>query len=230
MPPVFLLCINGTGDPRFDGKRATASPMIPDVLGHFQFDWFRHRRELRGLRLAAAWLNDTDRGPNNNLVTQVDGAAHYYFIDFNSALGSWQGRPKEPWRRLALCGGFGRGPRGLADGGFDPARIQSTATGGLPGSGRFDADYDPLTWAPQVANGAFDRMTSEDRDWMIERIARLQAAAPGSHRRRSRAVPAAGPRVSGGNPARPAGPRPGVCFTKQNPPRRRSAVAGSGGP
>ena len=174
VPATFLVTVDGTGDERFDGRRAVASPLIPDVLGHFQYDWFRYRREVRGLRLVAAWLNDTDRTASNTLVTVRDGAARYYLIDFNSALGAWQGRPKEPRRGWRYEVGS---PRllleiltlGLLRPGFDPDQpVFSRAVG------RFDAAFDHMTWVPQIANTAFDHMTDDDRRWIIERIARLQ--------------------------------------------------------
>ena len=174
VPPMFPVTIDGTGDERFDGRRGVASLLIPDVIGHFQFDWFRYRREVRGLRLVAAWLNDTDRTASNTLVAVRDGEARYYLIDFNSALGAWQGRPKEPWRsRRYEYGSPGLLLEILTLGLFHPGykpdqRVVS------PVVGRFDADLDPQAWKPQVANSAFDRMTASDRRWIIRQIARLE--------------------------------------------------------
>ncbi|MCK4660631.1 MAG: hypothetical protein KAV82_14005 [Phycisphaerae bacterium] len=174
VPPTFVVDLYGTGDDRFDGRRAAASLLIPDVIGHFQFDWFRYRREIRGLRMVAAWLNDTDRTASNTLVGVRDDVARYYLIDFNSTLGAWQGQPKEPWRGWRYAVG-------------SPARFLEVLTLGLirpgydphqplvsPAVGRLDANFDPLTWKPQVANTAFDHMTNSDRDWIVRRIARLQ--------------------------------------------------------
>ena len=174
VPPMFPVTIDGTGDERFDGRRGAASLLIPDVTGHFQFDWFRYRREVRGLRLVAAWLNDTDRTASNTLVAVRDKAARYYLIDFNSALGAWQGRPKEPWRGRRHQYGS---PSllleivtlGLFRPGYDPDQPVVS-----PAVGRFDADFAPLAWKPQVANSAFDRMTASDRRWTIQQIARLK--------------------------------------------------------
>jgi hypothetical protein len=162
VPAVFPLTISGTGDARFDGRRAAASPLIDDVVGHFQFDWFRYRREVRVLRLVAAWLNDTDRTSANTLVTVQNGVGSYYLIDFNSSLGAWQGRPKEPWRGWRTVHGF-------AQAGYNPRQpVVSSAVG------RFDANLVPMNWQPQLANTAFDHMTDADRRWIIGRIAQLQ--------------------------------------------------------
>jgi hypothetical protein len=72
VPPVFLATIEGTGDERFDGERATAALFLDDVIGHFHFDWFRHRRELRSLRLASAWARGrvAPKSPGADTVTR----------------------------------------------------------------------------------------------------------------------------------------------------------------
>gem|GEM_PF-846696 len=162
VPPVFLVTIRGTGDARLDGRRATAALFLDNVLGHFHFDWFRYRREVRGLRLASAWINDTDRMGNNTLVLRRDGRAVYYLIDFDSCLGAWQGRPKEPWRgyRRQWCPRF-------------PARPVPDVPIVSPALGRIAARFDPLAWQPQAANNAFEHMTREDGVWMAAQIRRL---------------------------------------------------------
>lgn len=162
VPPVFLVKVEGTGDKRLEGKRATAALFLDDVIGHFHFDWFRYRRELRGLRLASAWINDPDRIGSNTLVVVRDGRATYYVIDFNSCLGSWQGRPKEPWRGCRHA--------------WDPLPLLPDPPPPVvsPAVGRFAADLDPLRWRPQAPNNAFNHMTDADAAWMIARIEALQ--------------------------------------------------------
>jgi len=162
VPAVYLTEIAGTGDARLDGRRASAALYIADALGHFHFDWFRYRRELRGLRLACAWINDTDRIGSNTLVVARDGRAFYYLIDFDSCLGSWQGRPKEPWR------GYRHAWYALP---LPPRPAPPIVS---PAIGRLAADFDPLRWQPQAPNNAFNHMTRADAAWMIERIRRLE--------------------------------------------------------
>jgi len=162
VPPVFLVKIEGVGEERFDGKRATAALFIDGVLGHFHFDWFRYRRELRGLRLASTWINDTDRIGSNTLVVEKDGRATYYLIDFNSCLGSWQGRPKAPWRGQRHAWNLLPLPPD------PPTPVIS------PALGRLAAHFDPLGWHPQAPNNAFNHMTAADAAWMIARIERLK--------------------------------------------------------
>ncbi|MCP4249192.1 MAG: hypothetical protein GY778_19280 [bacterium] len=171
--PVFLVEIRGTGDARFDGRRAVAALYLNHVQGYFKFDWHRYRREVRGLRSACAWVNDTDRIGSNTLVRYADGRATHTLIDFNSSLGSWNGRPKEPWRgfrhewNLAefLAGVLSFG---LVHAPYDPQQpIFSRAVG------RFDARFDPLAWRGQLPNTAFDHLTAADARWAADRIAQL---------------------------------------------------------
>ncbi|MGD8452229.1 MAG: hypothetical protein PVJ57_10460 [Phycisphaerae bacterium] len=174
VPPVYLVQISGTGDPRFDGQRATATLFIEDARGHFHFDWFRDRREVRGLRLACAWLNDTDRVGPNTLVTVTDDVVQYYLIDFNSCLGSWQGRPKEVWRGWRHQGHVGWWLAGVVTLGLvhpEPDPTQPIVSAAI---GRFTADgFDARRWRPQWHNGAFKRMTAKDARWLTAQLARL---------------------------------------------------------
>ncbi|MEW6250448.1 MAG: hypothetical protein AB1716_07360 [Planctomycetota bacterium] len=173
VPCEHIVTIAGTGDPRFDGRRGVATEFIADARGYFDFDWFRYRREVRALKLAAAWVNDTDRQSRNTLVTVADGRARYWLIDFNGALGCWQGWPKEPWRGHRNWG--------------DPAWAVLTVVsfGALqpepkhelpvvsPAVGRFHAEFAPERWQAQFRNTAFDRMTEDDGEWIAARIRQL---------------------------------------------------------
>lgn len=165
--------VEGTGDDRFDGRRATAVPFLDGVLGQFEFDWFRHRREIRGLRMACAWINDTDRVATNTLVALDDGRARYRLIDFNSCLGAWNGCPKEPWRghRYAIDLeelAVEALTLGLVHADYDPRQAVVS-----PAVGRFDARFDPMSWRGQFPNTAFNQMTEADLHWMAGKISGL---------------------------------------------------------
>ena len=174
VPAEYVVTVSGTGDPAFEGRRASASAMIEGGKGHIAFDALRYRRELRGLGLAAAWVNDTDRNDHNTLVVFEHGHARVYLVDFNSALGSWQGRPKESWR-------------GWQPAGDVPALIGKIMTLGLwvrepdprqpvisPAVGRFEGShFKPAFWTPQWPNNAYAHMTSADRRWIASKIALL---------------------------------------------------------
>ncbi len=169
VPPVYVTEIQGTGDERFDGRRAAACLFLDHVAGHFNFDWFRYRREVRALRLACAWINDTDRIGPNTLVTMDHGRARYVLIDFNSCLGSWNGRPKKPWRGHRHAGDlFGALALGLA--GHDGDSRHPVVS---PAVGRFDGLPDPMRWRSQHPNTAFERMSEADARWIGRKIAAL---------------------------------------------------------
>lgn len=172
VPPTYLITVQGTGCPRYDGHRATASELVPGkVLGLFKFDRYRMRREVRALRLAAQWLNDTDRVDNNTLTAFQDGKAMGYLLDFNSCLGSWNGRPKDPWRGSRYAWDVEQQIVGLLTFGLLLPPEQNTPITS-PALGRLadDPKGGGRAWRPQNPNTAFDRMTAEDAHWMAERI------------------------------------------------------------
>ena len=178
VPETYLITVTGTGDPRFDGRRAIASRFVPgNVLGMYKMDWVRNRREYRALKVAAAWLNDADRSDNNNLAAAENGIVTFYILDFNAALGSWQGRPKPPWRGFRYR--------------WDPPRqLAAALTLGLIGADRqarpddinskslgyIALRFNPDTWHNTRPNTAFDRMTPDDARWMARRIASFSRA------------------------------------------------------
>lgn len=178
VPAIHLVTLDGTGDPDLDGRRATASLFVPgDVLGEFKFDHYRMRREIRALRLVSAWLNDTDRGDNNALVSVQDGRAMCYLIDFNSCLGSWNGRPKEPWRGWRHEWDVEYQILGLFTLGILPDLPTDTEVRS-PAIGRFDllTHADARRWRSECANTAFDRVTDADADWIARRMAAVSRA------------------------------------------------------
>ena len=170
--PVYLVTITGTGDARYDGRRATASALVPGrILGEFKFDFYRMRREIRALRLVAEWLNNTDCVDNNTLVVMEDGQTRCYLVDFNSSLGSWNGRPKEAWRGRRYAWDVEYQVLGLLTIGLLP-RWPSEMKAVSPAAGTFDAGAEfSGPWRPQNPNTAFDRLTGADAAWMARRMA-----------------------------------------------------------
>lgn len=179
VPETYLVTISGTGDERFDGKRGLASRFVPgEVLGSFKFDWVRDRREFRGLKLAAAWLNDTDRADQNTLAAVEDDLILFYLLDFNGSLGSYrQGIPKEPWIgcRYAwdvekqIIGLFRLLTLGLIQ---DKPCVQGEIVESQS-LGYISTSLDPDQWRPEKPNTAFDSMTEEDAVWMARKMAQF---------------------------------------------------------
>jgi hypothetical protein len=162
-----------------DGRlRVCASRLLEgEVLGPFRFQDYRHLTELRGLRLAYAWINNTDAKDHNSLMVWTGDRAVGYLIDFGTTLGADAKRgPKRP------CQGW------LNDvdvknmtlevvtltmhrSGCDVPEPSVSAT-----IGRFSPRLDPARWKPYAPNLAFDAMTSADAHWMARRLAQFSRA------------------------------------------------------
>jgi len=172
VPANYIVTITGTGDSQFDDRRAEASEFVPgEVLGQFKFDWLRYRREIRALRLASAWLDDLDRSDNNDLLVYRDGRSYYYLLDFDSTLGLWHGRPKQPWQAhrhlwdppqvlydivtLTICKKPHNQPVSSAVGVF------------------YADDFEPLQWKAHHPNSAFRFMSYADAAWIAKKIASI---------------------------------------------------------
>lgn len=180
------------------GLAASSSPVyraavyrIPEPvvrrLGPFRFidtrpddgnDIFPHqrRRELRGLHVAAAWLNHTGIRATRTLdvVVRQEGRTfvrHYLYNTFES-LGSGLTGPKEPWmgreHLVELNPVLMRmGTLGLSGG--DWVNIEYPD---VPHVGRFGAEqFRPEAWQPEHPNPAFARRDSADTFWMARKIA-----------------------------------------------------------
>ncbi len=198
---------------RPDGQiQAIASLALPGKpLGPFRYhgtrpddanDIFPHenRRELRGLRVFAAWLNHDDARSINSLdvfLGEEGGAGHvlHHLIDFGSCLGSGSIKPQSrragyeymlEWTPIIRAGST----MGVWDRAWRDIPYPD-----LPGVGRFEADFfQPREWKPEYPNPAFDRMRPNDAFWaarivqrftrpMIETIVRTgQLSHPSSER------------------------------------------------
>jgi hypothetical protein len=148
-----------------------------DVVPH------EDRRELRGLRVAAAWINYTDARRGNFLDTFVPDPAHpgrghlvHYLLDFSSALGAGN----DDWKS----------PRYGHEYFFDPPHaLLRGVTFGLmrpkwddvplahPALGYFDADlFDPVAWRTTYPNPLFDAATVRDQFWGAKLVSTLTDA------------------------------------------------------
>lgn len=134
-----------------------------------------HRRELRGLRAFAAWLNHDDSRAINSLDTLVESGGRrvvrHHLIDFGSTLGSasvqaqkpragneyiWEARPT-----LLTMLSFGFWVR--------PWIKVHYPT--YPSVGRIEAAYFwPERWKPEYPNVAFDNARGDDLFWASRRI------------------------------------------------------------
>lgn len=177
-----------------DGRlRASASQFLAGKpIGPFTYQGVRdddpndvvphqERRELRGMRLLAAWPQHFDAREQNTLDTWMEtepgrGYVRHNVLDFGDCFGSiWE--PPALGRRLGHSYYFD--PRetledwltlGVRERPWDRARF------GPSGKvfGYFDVrDFDPERWKPGYPNPAFSRMSERDGAWMARIIAQL---------------------------------------------------------
>ena len=133
------------------------------------------RRELRGLRLFAAWINHFDTKQHNSLDAYVTEGkrsfVRHYLIDFASTLGAGANGPAQRYgyeHTLDIIPILGRAMAlGLHD---DPWR-QLTRDHGLTEVCFFESEvFEPLKFKPLQPNSAFADMTPRDGYWAAKII------------------------------------------------------------
>lgn len=162
--------------------RALASRFVPGkVVGSFRFwgtrsddpnDIYPHerRRELRGLRVFAAWLNHDDARSSNSIDAYLDQNGHrhirHYLQDFGSTMGSGSTSAQQPRggqeylieenKILKGIGGLGLWTRGW----------MGVKYPDYPSIGNFEGEvFEPSTWKTEYPNPAFERMDAADAFW-----------------------------------------------------------------
>lgn len=178
--------------------RMQASKWLPGLpLGPFRYTGTREddpgdvidhadRRELRGMRLLAAWLDHWDSREQNSMDVWLasdpsdkrssPGHVVHYVLDTSDTLGG-EVSIDEMSRRLGYAydldfAEIGRSliTLGVSERPWDHAREQ-------PGREKFGyyraADFVPGAWKPMYPNPAFLRMTERDAAWMARLIARF---------------------------------------------------------
>jgi hypothetical protein len=166
--------------------RAVAGRLLPGkVLGPFRYSGTRpddpndtvpheHRRELRGLRVFAAWLNLTDMKAGNTLdvLETRNGRAVVTHVlqDVGSTFGMANG-PHEwdlGWEHF-----YEPGPsrRRLVSFGFWLSPWQTVDYKEFPATGRFEGQrFDPTEWKPQTPTTAFMETRTDDAFWAARRV------------------------------------------------------------
>jgi hypothetical protein len=181
--------------------RMQASKWLPGLaLGPFRYVGIRdddpndviaheNRRELRGSRLLAAWINHWDAREQNSMdlwlasdaknTRSSPGYVRHYILDTSDVIGGGVGSPAETLRLgQAYVVSFGDVmldfvTLGVIERPWDRARSMS----GREKFGVFSArDFDPEHWRGLYPNPAMRRMTERDGAWMARIIARFTAA------------------------------------------------------
>ena len=179
-----------------NGKyRALASRFADGApLGYFRYYGTRpddpndvhpheHRRELRGSRVIAAWLNhDDSRGLNSlDMLEQRDGRGfiRHYVFDFGSTLGSGSTVPQVPRAGNEYILEWGPAFKSLATLGLYLRPWMRVRYPDVPGSiGRFESEFfDPALWRPEYPNPAFDNMRADDAFWAARIVHRFSDEA-----------------------------------------------------
>ena len=162
--------------------RALASKWVPGkVVGQFRFtgtrpddpnDIYPHerRRELRGMRVFAAWLNHDDARSINSIDSYVEENGRryirHYVQDFGSTLGSGSTSAQQPrggYEYLIEPDKIGKGlvTFGLWRRGWMNARYSDH-----PSLGTVEADFfEPWKWKTEYPQPAFDQMDAADAFW-----------------------------------------------------------------
>ncbi|MFB6279307.1 MAG: hypothetical protein ABEK75_07355 [Salinibacter sp.] len=161
-------------------------------IGPFQFqgtrsddanDIFPHqdRRELRGLRIVAAWIQHSKLRPRHTLDVgvQVEGRrfVRHYLTNLHLTLGSAGVVPKPPWSGheyvLELDRVFERmGTLGLSGGEWAEDKFTND-----PAIGHFGAaGFDPRAWRPEWPNPAFQHAGPADAFWAAKKVRHFSRA------------------------------------------------------
>src|SRR6185295_2297819 len=174
-----------------DGRiRALASRYVPGrVVGQFRFtgtrpddanDLYPHerRRELRGMRVFAAWLNHDDARSINSIDSYVtEGGRRYirhYLQDFGSNLGSGSTSAQQPRGGNEYLIEGDKWAKGLASFGFfrrDWEGVRYPANASL---GNIEAEFfQPWKWKTEYPQPAFAQMDDADAFWAASLASRF---------------------------------------------------------
>lgn len=134
-----------------------------------------HRRDLRGMRVFAAWLGHDDSRAINSLDMIVnEGVPHvrHYLIDFGSTLGSASYGPNSPRSGHVPLFSWSEAAREFLTLGLYAPRWALAKYPNYPSVGRFEhARFDAERWRPEYRNPAFENMLPDDAFWAAKQVA-----------------------------------------------------------
>ncbi len=146
-----------------------------DIISH------EDRRELRGLRLFAAWTNHDDTRAQNTQSTWIeeDGRhfVRHYLLDFGSTFGSGSVDMQFPNLSFTYWLDFGEVKRNTFGFGFRVPKYRHVKWPSYPeyqAVGRWEGEaFDCLGWRNDYPNPAFVRMMPRDAFWAAKIIMRF---------------------------------------------------------
>jgi hypothetical protein len=162
--------------------RVLASRWVPgQVVGSFRFtgtrpddpnDIYPHelRRELRGLRVFAAWLNHDDARSLNSIDSYVEENGRryirHYLQDFGSTLGSGSTSAQQPRGGYEYLIEGDKIRKGLLTFGLWQRDWMKARYSKSPALGNIESViFEPATWKTEYPHPAFDAMDAEDAFW-----------------------------------------------------------------
>ncbi len=174
--------LKNTPHTRNGSIRALASRYVPGkVVGQYRYtgtrpddpnDIYPHerRRELRGMRVFAAWLNHDDARSLNSIDTYVEESGrHYirhYLQDFGSNLGSGSTSAQQPRGGNEYLIERDKIGKGLVSFGLYPRAWTKVKYPASPALGNIEADFfEPRKWKTEYPQPAFDVMDAADAFW-----------------------------------------------------------------
>lgn len=141
-----------------------------------------HHRELRGLKVFAAWLNHDAPAAFGTRDVLVDAngrqLVRHWLVELGATLGSGSALAE-------------RAPAGNEDAWRNRPKLRTLLTLGLavrpwvkvpypdlPSVGQFEATFfDPSSWIPPYSNAAFDNARADDLFWAARRVASFSNSA-----------------------------------------------------
>lgn len=141
-----------------------------DIVPH------EHRRELRALRVFAAWTNHADSKSINSLDTLVEQEGRrivrHHLIDFGATLGSASIKPRDFDEGHQYIYDPHETIKGVLGFGLYIPRFHRITYPDIPAVGHFSAEaFEPDAWKPRVPNAAFLRARPDDLFWGARRVA-----------------------------------------------------------
>lgn len=138
-----------------------------------------HRREVRGLRIFAAWLNQTDMKQDNTLDMYVEeGGRHYlrhYLIDFGEALGGHAAEKERDEDGYEHYVDWENQSKALLALGFWKRPWESRVKTPWLSIGAFSSlDFDPVLWREAYPYYPFFETDEADSYWAAKIVMRFE--------------------------------------------------------
>jgi hypothetical protein len=140
-----------------------------DIVSH------EHRRDLREMRVFAAWLGHDDSRAINSLDVLVNDAGtphiRHHLIDFGSTLGSASYGPNSPRSGFEYVFEWRSAIWQFVTVGLRPPNWATATYVVYPALGRFEAEkFEPAKWLPEYPNPAFSNMLPDDAFWAAKQV------------------------------------------------------------